>query len=173
MIRAMEQKTLLLFLGGIVVGVLLVLGWFMLTEPQSGSYLLTSDNATSTDTAKKSAWFPFLSTKTTGEEDEILSIPSPQDPGFEVAVTHISVDIPTWVVIYEARGREPGNALGAALFTSERKSGAVILLRGTLPGQTYLAGQSRDDGDHIFSLDNDPPVRNTEGDPMFVEFRTR
>lgn len=156
-----------------MVGVFLVALWFMLAEPQNGSYTPASNNATSTDTSKKSSRFPFLNIGDNAEKNAALSIPSPQDPGFEVAVSRVIVSELTWVVVYENRAGQPGNALGAALFTSERQSGVVNLLRGTLPGQTYLAGQSRDDGDHIFSLDNDPPVRNAQGDPVFVEFRTR
>jgi hypothetical protein len=172
MIKAMEQKTALLFGGGVIVGALLISVWFTGTDSQNISP--TSTNiTTSTDTSKKSTWFPFLNTNNTTEESGPLSIPSPQDPGLQIAISHITVSELTWVVVYENRGGQPGNALGAALFTPDRQSGVVELLRGTLPGQTYLAGQSRDDGDHIFSLDNDPPVRDAKGDPVFVEFRTR
>ena len=145
----------------------------MLADTPGGSYTPASNNATDTDTSKKFSPFSFLNTGSTIEGNKTLSIPSPQDPGLQVAVSRVAVSELTWVVVYENRGGQPGNALGAALFTSERQSGVVDLLRGTLPGQTYLAGQSRDDGDHIFSLDNDPPIRDEEGNPIFIEFRTR
>ncbi len=101
------------------------------------------------------------------------TIPSPQSAGLQVAVSNISVSVPTWVVIYENHNGQPGNVLGAGLFVAGRNSGVVDLLRGTLPGQTYIAGEAQDDGDHMFSMQNDPAVRDTKGDPVWVEFKTR
>jgi len=108
-----------------------------------------------------------------GGSDNSLTISSPQDSGLQVAVSNISVSVPTWVVVYESRNGQPGNVLGAALFVAGRTSGAVELLRATLPGQTYFAGQARDDGDHIFSMQSDMPVRGTNGDPVWAQFQTR
>lgn len=104
--------------------------------------------------------------------DGSLSLPSPQSSGLEVSVSHIVVTVPTWVVIYENYNGQPGNALGAGLFTPERRSGVVDLLRGTLPGQTYFAGEARDDGDHMFSMVNDPAVRDAGGNPIVLQFQT-
>lgn len=114
-----------------------------------------------------------LSATTENPSDASLSIPSPQSAGLHVSVAHISATEPTWVVVYENRGGLPGNVLGAGLFTSERTSGTVDLLRGTLPGQSYFIGESRDDGDHMYSVINDPAVRDADGDPLLVEFKTR
>lgn len=101
------------------------------------------------------------------------TVASPQDAGLQVAVSSISVSVPTWVIIYENHNGQPGNALGASLFTAGKTSGVVDLLRGTLPGQMYIAGEEQDDGDHIFSLQNDPAVRDTQGNPVWVQFKTR
>lgn len=103
----------------------------------------------------------------------VLVVPSPQTAGLEVSVSNISVQAPTWVVIYENYNGQPGNVLGAALFTSDRTSGTVSLLRGTLPGQTYFAGEARDDGDHMFSKVNDPALRDTGGNPIVLKFQTK
>jgi hypothetical protein len=105
--------------------------------------------------------------------DGSLSIPSPQTAGLEIAVSNVSVNVPTWVVIYENYNGQPGNVLGAGLFVPGRTSGAVDLLRGTLPGQTYFAGESRDDGDHMYSMANDPAVRDSNGNPVMLEFHTK
>ena len=105
--------------------------------------------------------------------DGAVSIPTPQTAGLEIAVSNVHVSVPTWVVIYENYNGQPGNVLGAGLFTSDRTSGVVDLLRGTLPGQTYFAGESRDDGDHMYSMDNDPPVRDANGNPIWVKFQTK
>jgi hypothetical protein len=88
----------------------------------------------------------------------------------------VVVSQPTWVVIYEDHAGVPGNALGAALFLPQSgnaaQSGTVELLRGTLPGQTYFAGEALDDGDKVFSLASDKPVRDAQGNPVLVEFTT-
>ena len=86
------------------------------------------------------------------------------------------VSQPTWVVIYEDHAGTPGNALGAELFLPQSQGtpqdGTVELLRATLPGQTYLAGELLDSGDKIFSLQSDKPVRDAEGNPILVQFST-
>ncbi|MBY0473024.1 hypothetical protein K2Q00_01925 [Patescibacteria group bacterium] len=102
-----------------------------------------------------------------------LVITSPQNAGLEIAVSNVAVQVPTWVVIYENYNGQPGNVLGAALFTKDRSSGAVDLLRGTLPGQSYFAGEARDDGDHMFSMANDPATRDANGNPITLKFETK
>ncbi len=104
--------------------------------------------------------------------DGSLVIPSPQSPGMQIAITRALVTVPTWVVVYENYNGQPGNVLGAALFTHDRPSGVVELLRGTLPGQTYFVGEARDDGDHMFSMMRDPVIRDASGNPIWVKFQT-
>ncbi len=102
-----------------------------------------------------------------------LVVSSPQNAGLQVVVSNVAVQAPTWVVIYENNNGKPGNVLGAALFTSDRASGVVDLLRGTLSGQTYFAGEARDDGDHMFSMVNDQTVRDTSSNPIVLTFETK
>jgi hypothetical protein len=47
------------------------------------------------------------------------------------------------------------------------------LLRATMPGQSYFVGQSLDDGDKIFSTQNDKPVRDSKGNPLFTQFTAK
>lgn len=96
-----------------------------------------------------------------------------QPAGFVVVVSHVSAKDPLWVVIYEDNGGQPGNALGAGRFTSEKTSGLVQLLRGTLPQSTYYGVLHRDDGDRVFSLESDFPLRDEEGTPRMVRFVTQ
>ena len=91
----------------------------------------------------------------------------------QVAVAAVDVSTPTWVVVYEDNNGVPGNVLGAGLFTSSNKSGVVELLRGTLPGQTYFVGESRDDGDRMYSMTNDPATRDQSGNPVLTTFQTK
>lgn len=102
-----------------------------------------------------------------------LVIPSPQASGREVTVSHIDVSVPTWVVVYENNSGQPGNALGAAWFAPSVHSGTVTLLRGTIAGQTYLVGESRDNGDKEFSLRDDPVVLDAQGNTLWVQFQAR
>lgn len=139
------------------------------TATPSGSTATTGTNSTGgtvpAGTSSSSAQVSFPS----GD----LVIASPQNAGLEIAISKVTVQVPTWVVIYESYNGQPGNVLGAALFTNDRSSGAVDLLRGTLPGQSYFAGEARDDGDHMFSMVNDPATRDANGNPITLTFETR
>lgn len=98
-----------------------------------------------------------------------LVVATPQRAGLSVQVESAAVFAPTWIVVYENRNGEPGNALGATLFFPEGRGGGVTLLRATIPGQTYLVGKRADDGDRKFSLSKDAPI-NENGVPKFVQF---
>jgi hypothetical protein len=128
----------------------------------------TSSSATAQQTAQ-----PILNIANTSGD---FVVSSPQAAGFAVAVSRVVVSQPTWVVVYEDHAGVPGNALGAELFLPQSgnaaQSGTVELLRGTLPGLTYLAGEALDDGDKIFSLNSDKPVRDAQGNPVLIEFTT-
>lgn len=138
------------------------------SAPTSGGTATTTNSNNSNGTANSGG---------TGSTPILLSnislnIPSPQNAGLEVVVASAAVSEPTWVVIYENNNGTPGNALGAALFTKDRQSGVVELLRGTLPGQTYFAGEARDDGDHMFSMQKDLAIRDQNGNPLWLQFKT-
>lgn len=158
-----------------------LIGWGIVSSRQSSTATTMTYNTnaasttTTTATPAATAATMDLSGSAVGGT-AALSISSPQDAGLNVAVSHVRVSSPTWVVIYEDQNGNPGNVLGASLFfpASEggAESGVVPLLRGTLPGQTYLAGEALDDGDHKFSLDTDKPVRDDKGNPVLVEFKT-
>jgi len=108
-----------------------------------------------------------------GTQSGSLVVASPQTAGLTVAISNVAVQVPTWVVIYENYNGQLGNVLGAALFTKDRSSGVVDLLRGTLPGQSYFVGEARDDGDHMFSMINDPAIRDANGNPVTLTFETK
>lgn len=162
------SKKLMMIFGGSIILLVLVIGGIVIMNRKGVapiSTALTQEQTPSTN-GESAASGATVSNGT-------LTLPNDQAAGLEIAITNASVSVPTWVVIYENHNGQPGNALGAALFTPERQSGTVELLRGTLPGQTYFAGLSRDDGDHIFSLQRDPAVRDENGDPVMLQFQTR
>lgn len=174
------RKTLMgIFAGGIIVGALV--GWMWFDSQKDAA---PADSATSGGAVSTSGTAPGSGALGGGGgsapvapaviSSEWLAAPSPQPAGLQVAISHVSVTRPTWVVVYESRGGQPGNALGASLFfDSTQSSGVVDLLRGTLPGQMYFVGESIDDGDRIFSLQNDKPVRDENGNPLWVTFQTQ
>jgi hypothetical protein len=164
-----------IFIAGIIIGALV--GWAIAGSHHSGAAAIT---ATSTQTAATSTSSTTLQTTASTQSITNTSgdfvVSSPQAAGFAVGVSRVVVSQPTWVVIYEDHAGVPGNALGAELFLPQSgnaaQSGTVELLRGTLPGLTYFAGEALDDGDKVFSLASDKPVRDAQGNPVLVEFTT-
>ena len=163
-----------IFVAGLIVGALI--GWGISASRQTTTSSTASSTAM-TETSSNSGATTGGSTtsgvdlggSTLGSSGNI-TVASPQPAGFAVAVTKASVSAPTWLVVYEDHSGVPGNAIGAELFFSGETSGSIELLRATLPGQSYFVGQSLDDGDKIFSLQSDKPVRDSKGNPLFTEF---
>ena len=163
-----------IFVAGIVIGALI--GWGITSARSGGTPSATMSTSTMTETGTGTSTSMTGTTgSTTGASDTDMNaasivVPSPQQAGFAVAISKMSVSEPTWLVVYEDHNGTPGNAIGAGLFFAGNTSGTVELLRATLPGQSYLVGESLDDGDKIFSIDNDKPVRDSKGNPIFTEF---
>lgn len=171
-----NKKFLKLLAGGVVVGALLAWVWVAWapgsSAPGTGTASVNDAASTSSSEPVNTDAAGAVPSSTTGSTAD-LSIPSPQDAGLEVTVAHVSVSQPTWVVVYESRGGQPGNALGAALMFPESKNGTVKLLRATQSGQTYFVGQSIDNGDRVFSLQEDERVRDVQGNLDWATFKTR
>ncbi|MBI1975493.1 MAG: hypothetical protein HYS59_00650 [Candidatus Vogelbacteria bacterium] len=94
-----------------------------------------------------------------------------QPAGSLVIVKRASLARPGWVVIHEDRAGIPGNVLGAALFDRGASMGTVELLRATVSGGLYYAMLHDDDGDHLFELKQDLPLRATDGASISSAFR--
>ena len=167
-----------IFVAGLIIGALV--GWGI-TSGKSGS---TATVATSTSMATSSGNSAAAANSGSGTIDlsgatagpNSVTLAAQQQAGFAVAVSKVIVTQPTWLVVYEDHNGVPGNAIGAGLFFSAsiggNTSGTIQLLRATLPGQSYFVGQSLDDGDKIFSLQNDKPVRDAQGNPLLTQFTT-
>lgn len=94
-----------------------------------------------------------------------------QSAGLGVLLQSVELTSPGWVVIHEDRTGVPGNALGAARFEAGVHTAAsVTLLRGTEKGATYYAVIYGDNGDRIFNLKDDFPVRDESGNPILARF---
>lgn len=139
-----------IFAAGVVVGVLV--GWgiaVMKDEPVAAS-LNASEGA-----AVESAG---LSVGSNGEAQGAFEVPAEQKAGKKVSITRAAVSAPTWVVVYDSVGGTVGRALGASLFSPQKQSGTVTLLRATVPGKSYFVGQATDNGNGTFSTSADKAV---------------
>ncbi len=180
-----------IFVAGLIVGA--AVGWSLTSSSGSSKTADTSDTAatatstmlmasstptstdstTTTSTTNTPAVTSDSDTQTGSMSNDAITVAPSQVAGFNVAVSKINVTQPTWLVVYEDHNGTPGNAIGAGLFFAGATSGTIELLRATLPGQTYLVGQSLDDGDKVFSLTTDKPVRDAEGNPLFTTFTAK
>ncbi len=159
------NMTKMIFRFAIAIIVLALVVWIFVVKREKSSELSQIDNAVQNGIA--------ISDLTSANGSDTLSVPTPQDAGMTVLVSSVVVSLPTWVVIYEDINGKPGNVLGAGLFSHGRESGSVELLRETLHGKTYYAGQIRDDGDMLYSVQNDVAVRDADGNLVLVQFKTR
>lgn len=154
------------FAGGVIIGVLLTWGFTTATERR----ITAGPNATTT--TQNNAASVGLAADTNNPTEVSFEVASPQSAGKTVAIAKVLVSKPTWVVVYEKGANGPGRALGAALFSPQKKSGTVTLLRGTVAGKTYLVGQHLDNGNNTFSLKTDPLVMSG-GARLLLEFTAK
>ena len=146
---------------GIIAGVIIAWGWSAL-RAQKEPVSVTAGTDLGADASATPTLVSGLG----------ITIASPQAAGNSVAIAKISVSSPTWIVIYENNAGQPGNALGAGLFSPESTAGTVELLRGTSADKSYLATLQVDNGDHKFSLKDDQFL-STDGAPQWVTFEVK
>ncbi|MCC7500333.1 hypothetical protein IT396_00810 [Candidatus Nomurabacteria bacterium] len=139
-----------IFAAGVVVGVLV--GWgfsVMKSEP-----VATSLNASEGGAVARAG----LSVGPNGEVQGAFEVSAEQKAGKKVVITRAVVSAPTWIVVYDSVDGTVGRALGASLFSPQKQSGTVTLLRATVPGKSYFVGQAVDNGNGTFSMSTDTPV---------------
>lgn len=94
-----------------------------------------------------------------------------QTPGNSVEVNMITLSVPGWAAIHEDKNGTLGNVLGAGRFDPGIHLGEIQLLRGTVSGGTYHAVLYQDDGDKMFDMSKDAPIKNAEGKIIESIFR--
>ncbi len=151
---------------GVILGVLVAWGAGAWRSKPANTGTTTTVNTTDTKA-------PVLDTSgatiVAEGSDPSLLVMSPQAAGLSVAIDKAIVSEPTWVVVYEDNAGSPGNALGAALFFPDHQQGTVQLLRSTVAGKSYLVVKQVDNGDHRFSLKDDP-ILTEGGQTQWVTF---
>lgn len=96
---------------------------------------------------------------------------SDQLAGSLVNLSSVALNEQGWVAIHEDADGEPGWILGATLvFAGERNNVAVELLRPTLAGKTYYAMLHHDDGDKMFDIKKDLPIKDSTGSVLMMKF---
>jgi hypothetical protein len=172
-----------MFAAGVVVGLIVGWGWSSLrTTPAD---VAVNENGTQTGAVATSGTNTGTPTGSAGGTNSGTSVSSgstagqgslsvaAQAAGAAVAISSFSVGEPTWIVVFDNNNGVPGNALGAAMFFPGQSSGTIELLRATVAGKSYLVGEYVDNGDHIFSKQQDTQVKNIAGAPLLVEFSAR
>lgn len=169
-----------IFIAGVLVGLIVGWAWFSLgrdtessevTQTPSGD--VTQSGNTTTPSTSGSGTTASNNGTTSNAGSGMLSVSSSQAAGMSVAVSNISVSVPTWVVVFESSNGKIGNALGAKLFFPTEHAGTVELLRGTTSGATYYVGEYIDNGDHVFSKHDDTQVNDITGSQKLMTFTTR
>jgi len=176
-------RTAGIFISGVIVGLIIGWGWFSLgrddgkvatTDTQNTSSTSETTTLPTTNTGSTgSTNTPTTGTQVTTAGAGALTVASSQQAGVQVAVSNISVSVPTWVVVLDSVNGKPGNALGAQMFFAGEKSGTIELLRSTVAGKSYFVAEFIDNGDHIYSKQTDTQVTTVTGAPLLVEFTAR
>jgi len=114
------QKFILIFLGGLIVGGLIVWGIF----EAKGIHSTPSPDMVATSTLE------------TNDSVTVMN----QAAGDTVQVTDVSLTNSAWIVVYDNNAGAPGNTLGAIIAIPSEGEVSVPLLRPTISGHTYFVG---------------------------------
>ncbi len=165
---------------GIIVGVVIVLAlvvWGITALRHRGGEVSTT--ATSTETTVTTDEASATPAEETPSVPAVTAAPvsttasfsvAAQPAGDAVAVSNLSLTQPTWVVVYESRDGKPGNILGAGLFFAGDTTASVPLMRATVAGQTYFVTEMADNGDKLFSIKDEKPVVDQNGQQVWTTF---
>jgi hypothetical protein len=161
------------FLAGVIVGLIIGWGWFSLGGDNSKvATTTTPNNSSSSETTSGTNTNTTPAVVSSGASGSGITVAT-QPAGLQVAVSNISVSVPTWVVVLANVDGKPGNALGAQMFFPGQTAGTIDLLVKTVSGKSYFIGQFVDNGDHRFSRADDTQVNTVAGSPMLSSFRVQ
>ncbi|MGD0328209.1 MAG: hypothetical protein ABSB00_00645 [Minisyncoccia bacterium] len=149
------------FVGGFMLGALLIGAWFL------------GGNFTSTPAPSSSSSTVNTATATTSSESSAISV-TDQPSGDTAVIESVTVPPPgVWIAVREMSGNDLGNVLGAVRVSGPRSSISVPLLRATVPNHSYAVELYRDDGNGAFDpASNSVYVDFTTGAPVIAYFTT-
>ncbi len=97
---------------------------------------------------------------------------SDQKAGKSIDVAYAKADFPFWLVVHMEKDGKIWNALGARRKEAGEYTGVVVpLLAGTKAGNRYWLVLYKDNGDKMFDLKTDFPVKNKDGKFIMVDFK--
>lgn len=161
------------FVGGVLLGGAALLAWGdreAAPDSNSTSGTISQEETSTSGLSTGGTRSPGNGTATVSDGSDSLRVPD-QQPGLSVAVSG-TLAAASWVVVHEDRDGVLGNALGAAWFPAGEVNGYVPLLRSTEGERLYHAVIYRDNGDKIFDLHGDSPLRRATGEYVETQFRT-
>ena len=171
------------FIIGVIVGALLMWAWQDTRQATPSNTASSGTNSSNTlavtgatDTTSGSASGAVAMNSNTpsasdGQQStDTITVVSPQPAGTVVTVGNISATDDVWAVVYEYQNGMMGRALGAARFTTDRRSGTIELMRATLPNLTYAVALTADSPDHSFTLHQNAPLLGADGKQIMTQF---
>lgn len=165
------MKTILSFIGGFVIGFLIVWAW---NTYMGRSNLDVPATTTAPDgiVAQESGASGAVTNESVEEAVESTNIDvRDQLAGERTNVAAVTLSVDGWIVVHEENNSLVGNALGAV----RRDAGAhqsveIPLLRATEAGSRYWIVLYSDNGDRLFGLEEDFPLRDEAGNPITKSF---
>jgi hypothetical protein len=162
-------------IGGVIVIILLFVGWWLFTKPQASDVLGTNSTSTVTGTDTGTGTITgeeIGSTSSTGTGTSTGDIVTTlmqnesvraddQAAGGSVSLAALTLSRTSWVAV-----RDQKSILGAARFPASATSGIVPLIRPTAAGVQYMVLIYVDDGDGAFDFHKDMLVTNESGAPI-------
>jgi len=176
-------KIALSFLGGFVVGILIIWGWNAYTNK---TYVKDIKPTTTIPENMVATTTKDSKDTTTGNSSSITKVETKnivpvanitvanQPSGNTVKVADVTLKKDGWIVVHEERNGLIANALGAVRKNAGKyKNITVPLLRNTVKNERYWIVLYSDNGDHQFNLKNDLPVKNADGRTIMNSFNTK
>lgn len=140
----------------IVIIVLILLGYYMFKG---------DDSVTKTD--------DVVATEDNKDADNINRVVvTDQFPGNIVYLSTVQLTNPGFVVIKKNNAGTPGDVIGSQYFDKGINPGKVTLKASTVEGASYYAVLYADtDGNKIFDIKKDMPLKDTAGNEIMKPFR--
>jgi len=174
-----RKKSILIILGLVLVLIVGVLLTRAVTAPTPEIELIPEETeieeeVSETDTSSEETSSVELETIVT-QVSETLTV-GPQAPGSVVNIDSVEISTDRWLVVHDNLDGQPGNILGARIFSSDQASGHINLLRATESGQSYLVliyavAERDEDQSRRFDSSRDLPLIDNSGALQAVEFQ--
>lgn len=96
---------------------------------------------------------------------------SDQFPGNVVYLSSVQLAKPGFVVIHKDNAGQPGDVIGSTYFAAGINPGKITLTTSTVEGGVYYAMLHTDDGDKVFDIAKDLPLKDSKGNIIMRLFR--